>query len=648
MAILLPNGKQQYFATSDGSPLVGGKVYTYEAGTTTPKNTYSNAAGTVANTNPVILDSRGEATIFWSGAYKVTVKDSLDNTIYTVDNITTASDAADIDYNGVSLSSILEDHTVYSVDSMSSLYGVDSTQWSYCFVAGYYEAGDGGGGLYSYDSSDTSTPDNSGTVIVAADNARWKLCRTGYISAKQFGAVDDGYQTDAAPEIQNAINSLSGEPLLIDGAFRINSDIVLSNDVSLLGMNTYSGVRYDGTYTSAHYKSVLALSDTASIDTTESNISNCLIVNQRYTSIGAYPPPLTAANTTAAYAAFAGNAFIIRTDATITNKNNARPEISGCTILGFEYLQDPTENGAAIFKSCLIDCENGSFNGQNGLVAHGTIFDSCLLDFALNKVGPLGSFTAVTPTGYGVKTEGLANISKTIILRHDKALKTEASVGARAFISDSVLSGTYGVDAGTDSYIYSTNSSLGNVISSAAEFSVAGGAVENIENAAGRLLITGATKGTVTGAASANVEHYYPLEAHTPTTFTPVLKFGGASVGITYSIQLGSYVKMDNFVFGTIHILLTSKGSSTGDASITLPFTQTAVLGCYGSGNVIRHSDLNTLAGPIAGFITTSSAEMKLSINDYSVTPTTTAFMTDAKFQDDTLLIINFSMMIDR
>ncbi len=90
MANLLPNPKMQFFDT-DGSFLVGGKIYTYEPGTTTPKATYTTAAATVTNANPVLLDSRGEATIFWNGNYKVTVKDANDSLIYTVDNVAPGS-----------------------------------------------------------------------------------------------------------------------------------------------------------------------------------------------------------------------------------------------------------------------------------------------------------------------------------------------------------------------------------------------------------------------------------------------------------------------------------------------------------------------------------------------------------------------------
>lgn len=92
MAQLQPQVKQQFFG-NDGLPLVGGKVYTYLGGTTTPKATFSDPEGLAPNPNPVILDARGEALIFWTGTYKVKLTDALDNPIYTVDNVQEVSPA---------------------------------------------------------------------------------------------------------------------------------------------------------------------------------------------------------------------------------------------------------------------------------------------------------------------------------------------------------------------------------------------------------------------------------------------------------------------------------------------------------------------------------------------------------------------------
>ena len=64
-------------------------MYTYTAGTSTPQDTYTDSTGSAANTNPVILDSRGECDLWLEEgvAYKFVLKDSSDVTVWTVDNI---------------------------------------------------------------------------------------------------------------------------------------------------------------------------------------------------------------------------------------------------------------------------------------------------------------------------------------------------------------------------------------------------------------------------------------------------------------------------------------------------------------------------------------------------------------------------------
>lgn len=85
-AVLLPNGKQQYFTTA-GLPAVGYKVATFDAGTSNPRITWQDALKVAQNTNPVILDARGEASIFWEGAYKVQLQDSTGAVIWTQDGL---------------------------------------------------------------------------------------------------------------------------------------------------------------------------------------------------------------------------------------------------------------------------------------------------------------------------------------------------------------------------------------------------------------------------------------------------------------------------------------------------------------------------------------------------------------------------------
>ena len=73
----------------NGDPIAGGLLYTYAAGTSTPIATYTTQAGTIANQNPIVLDTSGRAAIYLvqGTGYKFVLKDSLGSTIYTQDNI---------------------------------------------------------------------------------------------------------------------------------------------------------------------------------------------------------------------------------------------------------------------------------------------------------------------------------------------------------------------------------------------------------------------------------------------------------------------------------------------------------------------------------------------------------------------------------
>jgi hypothetical protein len=104
MAVLAPQPKAQFFDAS-GSPLVGGKVYTYAAGTTTPLETYTDESGVTPNTNPVILDSRGECNLWFSNAssYKVVLESATGTLQWTVDNISTYGTLASQNSNNVAI-----------------------------------------------------------------------------------------------------------------------------------------------------------------------------------------------------------------------------------------------------------------------------------------------------------------------------------------------------------------------------------------------------------------------------------------------------------------------------------------------------------------------------------------------------------------
>jgi len=79
-----------------GIPLAGGLLYTYTAGTTTPQATYTSPSGTIANANPIVLDSAGRTTnevwLTTGGAYKFVLQTPAAVTIGTYDNISGIND----------------------------------------------------------------------------------------------------------------------------------------------------------------------------------------------------------------------------------------------------------------------------------------------------------------------------------------------------------------------------------------------------------------------------------------------------------------------------------------------------------------------------------------------------------------------------
>ena len=90
MTIVSPMGQlRPVFADKNGKRLSGGKVYTYEPGTLTPKATYTDALNLIPNTNPIILNESGEADIYLDGGYRMQVFDRYGVLIQDVDNFRT-------------------------------------------------------------------------------------------------------------------------------------------------------------------------------------------------------------------------------------------------------------------------------------------------------------------------------------------------------------------------------------------------------------------------------------------------------------------------------------------------------------------------------------------------------------------------------
>ena len=224
MASLAPAPKAQ-FIDANGNPLVGGKLYSYSAGTTTPLATYVDQTQTAANTNPVILDSRGEASVWLAVAsYKLRLTDANNVEIWTVDNIVTDDVAvlSDLALPGGatlvgyspgpdSLLGVVPMTVAAALDNLS-----DKTDGS--SYVGFIQAG-------------------TGAVTRTAQSKMRDV-----VSVKDFGAVGDGV-TDDTLAIQTAVTYCiqNGKALFVPAGTYIIKDATGNNQHS----GTLAAIRLD-------------------------------------------------------------------------------------------------------------------------------------------------------------------------------------------------------------------------------------------------------------------------------------------------------------------------------------------------------------------------------------------------------------------
>ena len=74
---------QYQFVDANGVPYVGGMLSTYVPNSFTPKETFQNASETTANSNPIVLDSRGTCVVYGDGDYRVILADQFGANMYS-------------------------------------------------------------------------------------------------------------------------------------------------------------------------------------------------------------------------------------------------------------------------------------------------------------------------------------------------------------------------------------------------------------------------------------------------------------------------------------------------------------------------------------------------------------------------------------
>jgi hypothetical protein len=180
-------GAGAQFFDNNGVILSGGKVYTYAAGTTTPRTSYTSSSGTTAHANPIILDSAGRVPggEIWLAVgliYKFVVETSTGVLLGTYDNI-----------SGINSTVVNADIVVYD-------------------------------------------PPFTGGV---ATNVEAKLAQT--VSVKDFGATGNG-TTDDTAAIQAAFNSGAVAIYFPAGRYIVTADLTRSGNTYIYGDTLTSSI----------------------------------------------------------------------------------------------------------------------------------------------------------------------------------------------------------------------------------------------------------------------------------------------------------------------------------------------------------------------------------------------------------------------
>jgi len=219
---------------SNGVPLSGGKAHTYEAGTTTPVTTYSDYEMANPNANPVVLDSRGEADVWFEGPIKVVLKDSDDVTIWTFDDIGHFSIAAGSNLNLGAASCIVYEGTTADEYELTVCGGdptADRTQnhpdgTGTLLITPLVEDIDGAGKYLKDVPADINAQTGTTYTILAADNNRLLTLdnaaaitltlppslRTGFtVSTMQKGAGTVSYSTAGSIISKNSATDQNGQ-----------------------------------------------------------------------------------------------------------------------------------------------------------------------------------------------------------------------------------------------------------------------------------------------------------------------------------------------------------------------------------------------------------------------------------------------------
>lgn len=554
--------------SSTGVALSGGKLYTYEPGTTTPKATYTTYDLSVANTNPVILDANGEAVVYTEGTYKLVLKDASDVVQWTMDNIRGWWDAPNDgfyypDYAATDQGVTGDSNTIkYYIDLIGSDIGTivlqhnsgnPTTEYTLTTSetvpnnitikkdSGAFLDGAGtltfSGGL-NFDSSNDKA---FGTSITVSGLVTGKAVWWGFETGASAG-VNDAAMAAAMAACQNVFETRSG-------TFFTSAPIEFTTSQQTILMAPSTFISYSGTDFALKYEGV----------------NRCILLGN---------PIIITTNLSGSGISFqpSGSAACNNNSANITTlSGKGGPSTAAFAASGTVGVLF----GRATAFTCYFNRVYGTAGSRIAGYNTNVLFDAP------------GGNPASGPSG-----------SATFNIDHDDYWFGYRFEGAECMVYGGFANSSAGDAGNNTTFLHFSNNSLFNTIngvtgepgSFAIPYNLTAGSNNNmVDGNFSNFTLAGTNAGTDNWIKTGR-NAYYPhitfpvtqsastdpntLDDYEEGTFTITLEFGGASVGVVYDVRAGMYTKVGNVVTVTGNLNLSSKGSSVGDAVLTgLPFT---------------------------------------------------------------------------
>lgn len=517
-----------------------------------------------------------------------------------------------------------------------------------------------------------------------------KIVRLSDMGGDRTGA------TDATAAVVLAIAALgaNGGVVHVDGAYYLSTGYTIPDNVYFVGDVLSPGQKISGDYTPSNYASVLILGGPL-IHNSRCGVKDLYVIQRNITALGTYPTPFANAGVaTAAVAAFSGNAF--QPNGYVTDFLLENVLILGFAY-AYNGLA-ATGNNRPLFKRVYLDCTNGihvanvfdigravgceaweflttnqAYTTVDLITRSGIAFyagpgstwfewNSCFeygwaVGHDSNAVqdvrhimcgadGPVGAAQPTIGFRYRGSMGNAVNVSPVATAQSDCGFQLNASLqngvsvielvsptchgnnSASGYIH--VLQGDYKIKGG----VFIDNSVVGHIVLEAA---AGDGVCDGVSwlNLSSQQPVLG-DAAAVARCRVVNSIYQGSTNRQPLATWTPVLKFGGAAVGMTYGTQLGSFeITGDRAISAPFKIILTAKGSSVGVATIEgLPKPVSGAGGAHGGG-VVNYS-IN-MAG-LGGTTFTSGVEGTTTASIYQSGAAGVTAVTDANFTNTSVI----------